>query len=44
VDVISGPLIILDERDCAALGRQLVEAIRLGYRGHWWSSLIRSTG
>ena len=31
MDVISGPLIILDERDCAALGRQLVEAIRLGY-------------
>lgn len=31
MDSLDGPVIILDGADCAVLGRQLVEAIRLGY-------------
>jgi Helix-turn-helix domain len=31
VDVLSGPVVVLDGADCVILGRQLVEAIRLGY-------------
>jgi hypothetical protein len=31
VETVAGPVIVLDAHDCALLGRQLVEAIRLGY-------------
>ena len=31
MDVLSGPVVVLDSDDCAVLGRQLVEAVRLAY-------------
>ena len=31
MEVLGGPAVVLDGADCAVLGRQLVEAIRLGY-------------
>jgi hypothetical protein len=32
VDVLGGPVVVLSGEDCAELGRQLAEAIRLAYR------------
>ena len=36
MDVLGGPVVVLSGDDCAELGRQLAEAIQLGYRarGH----------
>ncbi len=31
MDILSGPVVVLDGDDCVILGRQLVEAIRLAY-------------
>ncbi len=31
MEVLGGPVVVLDGADCAVLGRQLVEALRLGY-------------
>jgi hypothetical protein len=31
VDTLTGPAVVLDADDCVVLGRQLVDAIRLGY-------------